>query len=150
MSFLHRCTLSAFVHVRKAACFCEDGITLFYNLKIFLYVWMFCLHIWLCTTASLVSREVRRGCWIPWDQSYRCSWAAMCPLEQQPALLTAWTVSPVSGVYNHKALFFSFSADDPQGFACTRKVLHHRATPWPWCVSLSESLSLKMLCGAYF
>lgn len=37
----------------------------------FLCVWVFRLHVCLCTTCVPGNGEVRRGCWIPWSWSYR-------------------------------------------------------------------------------
>lgn len=55
--------------------------------------------------ACLVSMEVRRGHWIPWDFNYRQVWAAMWLLGIEPgsservaSVLISWATSPVLGV----------------------------------------------------
>lgn len=36
-----------------------------------LWVWMLCLHLWMCGLHMVPgSHRARRGCWIPWDWSF--------------------------------------------------------------------------------
>lgn len=48
------------------------GLTRVYLVKIlFLCMWVFCLHVYLCTMYFHVTCGGQRGCWVPWNWSYK-------------------------------------------------------------------------------
>lgn len=75
-------------------------------LKYLLCIWVFCLHICLCTTVFLVLTEARREHWIPWNWLL-CICELLCgcwesnlsPQEEQPALLAAEPASHPLPIY---------------------------------------------------
>lgn len=76
--------------------------------------------------AGLGPVEARRGCWMPWDWSYRL-WPAcgcwelnFCPLEERPVLLT--TEQPLWLIYYYPKKLLPTSEDRMVGKTSGRDI----------------------------
>lgn len=92
--------------------------------------WVFCLHVCLCTTYVSGATNARRGCWMPWDWSYRQLrlWAIMWMLGIEPRSSGATVIDLIAQPFSLSVALNFWSSC--LHFSTARIVGLHQHTQW--------------------